>query len=148
MLGIPSAGDAVPSRESRVAFLAHYAEASAARLDALRERVDDDEWWEAEVAFFDDRRQRHWIMVRRIAHSAHHRGQLTTMLRQLGLDLHSTYGPTADTGGLMQHQAPVVYAYDGVGSLLQGERAGGRKRPLPVRPAHPVTERPESESPR
>jgi hypothetical protein len=32
----------------------------------------------------------------------------------LNRGLHSTYGPTADTGGLMQSDAPVVYAYPGL----------------------------------
>jgi hypothetical protein len=49
-------------------------------------------------------------MTRRIAHSAHHRGQQTAMLRMLGRDLHSTYGPTADTGGLPADDAPTLYA--------------------------------------
>ena len=48
------------------------------------------------------------------------------MLRMLGRDLHSNYGPTADTGGLMQNQAPTIYAYDGVEALLAGEPNGVR----------------------
>jgi DinB family len=53
-------------------------------------------------------------MTRRMTHTAQHRGQLLAMLRQLGHDLHSTYGPTADTGGLMQNHAPTIYAYASV----------------------------------
>jgi hypothetical protein len=64
------------------------------------------------------------------------------MLRMLGRDLHSTYGPTADTGGLMQHHAPTTYAYGGVEALLDGESRGGAKTPLPGPADHPVTERP------
>lgn len=81
-------------------------------------------------------------MTRRIAHTAHHRGQQTAMLRELGRDLHSTYGPTADTGGLAKDKPPIVYAYDDVASLLAGEAQGGRKRALPAPVARPVTERP------
>jgi hypothetical protein len=87
-------------------------------------------------------RSRAWILVRRIAHTAHHRGQQTILLRQLGRELHSTYGPTADTGGLMAHQAPTVYPYPDERALLEGEAAGGRKRPLPGPGSHPATERP------
>ena len=70
---------------------------SAKRLDVLRSK-EDDAWWEEEVAFFDVRRSRAWIMVRRIAHTSHHRGQQMAMLRMLGRDVYSNYGPTADTG--------------------------------------------------
>ena len=67
------------------------------------------------------------------------------MLRMLGHDLHSNYGPTADTGGLMQNHAPTVYAYPNVDALLRGEAEGGAKAALPGASAKPVTERPASE---
>ena len=40
------------------------------------------------------------------------------MLRMLGHDLHSNYGPTADTGGLMQNHAPTIYAYPNADALF------------------------------
>jgi hypothetical protein len=83
-------------------------------------------------------------MVRRMTHTSHHRGQLMAMLRMLGHDLHSNYGPTADTGGLMQNHAPTIYAYGGIDELLRGEEAGGSKRPLPGGGSKPVTERPDA----
>lgn len=140
MFGIAVPGDVLPADASRLGFLRHYAAAAAARRDALA--AGDDAWWEQEVAFFEARRPRTWIMVRRIAHTAHHRGQQTNLLRAFGCALHSTYGPTADTGGLAKDKPPVVYAYDDAASLLAGEAAGGRKRALPPSPARPVTERP------
>ena len=82
-------------------------------------------------------------MVRRIAHTAHHRGQLTAMLRMLNRELHSTYGPTADTGGLMQTKAPTVYAYADIDELIEKETADGAKAPLAATGDKPVTERPE-----
>jgi len=81
-------------------------------------------------------------MVRRIAHTAHHRGQLMAMLRMLGCDIHSNYGPTADTGGLMQNGAATIYAYPSLDSLLEEEGKGGHKKPLPGKADKPVTERP------
>ena len=60
----------------------------------------------------------------------------------LGRDLHSNYGPTADTGGLMQNKAPVIYAYADLDALLEGEAAGGRKAALPGPGDSPATERP------
>jgi hypothetical protein len=62
----------------------------------------------------------------------------------LGRDLHSNYGPTADTGGLMQNHAPTIYAYQGIAALLQGETHSGAKSDLPTPPVGAVTERPNS----
>jgi hypothetical protein len=81
-------------------------------------------------------------MVRRIAHTSHHRGQLMAMLRMLGRDLHSNYGPTADTGGLMANHAPTIYAYESLEELLDGEMHGGAKAKLPGAEGKAVTERP------
>jgi hypothetical protein len=81
-------------------------------------------------------------MTRRIVHTAHHRGQQIAMLRMFGHGLHSNYGPTADTGGLMQNHAPTIYAYSNLQALLDGESAGGRKSRLPDGGQNPVTERP------
>jgi len=65
------------------------------------------------------------------------------ILRMLGRDLHSNYGPTADTGGLMQNHAPTIYAYSGLDALFDGEVAGGAKTPLPGSGGKAVTERPD-----
>jgi len=93
------------------------------------------------VKFFDVPRTRAWVMTRRMTHTSHHRGQLMAMLRMLGRDLHSNYGPTADTGGLMQNHAPTIYAYESLEAMLTGEVAGGAKAKLPGGGGKPVTER-------
>jgi len=138
-LGVDVSRLPLPRSEERLEFIRQYTRDSAARLARLRDTRE--QWWEEEVAFFDTVRTRSWVMVRRIAHTAHHRGQQTTLLRMLGRDLHSTYGPTADTGGLMADQAPTIYPYDDEAELVIGEAAGGRKRELPPRSGRPVTER-------
>jgi uncharacterized damage-inducible protein DinB len=140
MLGIDVGAPPLPAKETRMEFIQRYAEDSKKRLEALQAK--DESWWESETKFFDVPRSRAWVMVRRIAHTAHHRGQQMTLLRMLGRDLHSNYGPTADTGGLMQDHAPTIYAYDSVEALMVGERAGGAKRLLPGSGGKPVTERP------
>jgi len=141
MLGIDLGAMPLPEIETRLAFLERYAQASATRLERLR--VQTPEWWTGEAQFFEVRRSRAWIVVRRLVHSSHHRGQLTAYLRMLGRELHSTYGPTSDTGGLPAHQAPVIYAYDSVDQLLQGEWRGGTKHALPGPPKDKqYTERP------
>ena len=130
----------LPDQETRVAFIRRYAEDSGRRLAALRQK--DTRWWEELTDFFDVKRSRAWIMIRRLTHSSHHRGQQMAMLRMLGRDLHSNYGPTADTGGLMQNHAPTIYAYRDVDALLDGEGGGGEKSPLPGARGQRVTERP------
>jgi uncharacterized damage-inducible protein DinB len=140
MLGIDVGAPSLPKPETRLEFMKRYAEDSGKRLATLREKSEA--WWEEEVAFFNVRRSRAWVMTRRLTHTAHHRGQQIAMLRMLGHDLHSNYGPTADTGGLMANHAPTIYAYPSLEALLKGEAAGGAKAPLPGPGDKPVTERP------
>jgi uncharacterized damage-inducible protein DinB len=140
MLGINVDAPPLPATETRLEFIRRYAEDSGKRLSALQAR--NELWWEEETKFFDTRRSRAWVMVRRIAHTAHHRGQQMAILRMLGRDLHSNYGPTADTGGLMASAAPTIYAYPSLDALLQGEATGGAKKSLPGPGAKPATERP------
>jgi uncharacterized damage-inducible protein DinB len=140
MLGIDVGVPPLPEQETRLEFIRRYAEDSGKRVEALRTK--DEAWWEGQTKFFDVPRSRAWVMTRRIAHTAHHRGQQMAMLRMLAHDLHSNYGPTADTGGLMQNHAPTVYAYADLPALLDGEAAGGRKSTLPGGGEKPVTERP------
>ena len=140
LLGIDVGARPLPEAETRMGFLREYAQDSEKRLQALGGMGDG--WWQEVVSFFNVPRPRTWVMVRRIAHTAHHRGQQTALLRVLGRQLHSTYGPTADTGGLMRERAPTIYAYRDEGALLAGETAGGRKAALPGPGATPPTERP------
>jgi len=127
---------------TRLEFILRYAEDSGRRLATLRQTKES--WWEDDVRFFDVPRSRAWIVTRRIAHTSHHRGQLMAMLRMIGHDVHSNYGPTADTGGLMQHHAPTIYAYPSLKTLLESEAAGGAKAALPGASDQPVTERPDA----
>ena len=130
----------MPKQEVRLEFIRRYEEDSGKRLAALRNK--EEEWWEGETTFFDVPRSRAWVMMRRIAHTAHHRGQQLALLRVLGREQYSNYGPTADTGGLMQNHAPTIYAYVNLQALVEGEAAGGRKTKLPGPGIKPVTERP------
>ena len=139
MLGIEVSRPAVPPDERRLAFLDHYAAVSAERLAALRAKRGD--WWEEDAPFFEVQRARAWIFLRRLTHSAHHRGQLTVYLRLLGKPLYSTYGPTADTGGLFASGAPTIYRYGSLEALLEAEAEGGAWPALPGPGASPPTER-------
>jgi len=140
MLGIDVGAPPLPAPERRLGFIKRYAEDSGRRLAALQQKPDS--WWEDQTTFFDVRRSRAWVMTRRLTHTSHHRGQQMAMLRMIGRELHSNYGPTADTGGLMQNHAPTIYAYASLDALLLGEAAGGRKSALPGPGDKPATERP------
>jgi len=140
MLGIDVGAPPLPERETRFEFIKRYADDSGKRLERLRQT--DERWWEQSISFFDVQRSRAWVVTRRLTHTSHHRGQQMAMLRMLGRDLHSNYGPTADTGGLMQNHAPTIYAYSSLEALLEGEGRGGVKASLPGAPGRPVTERP------
>jgi len=131
MLGIAVSRAALPAQETRLAFLDHYGACAAERLAILGQQPDD--WYQQETTFFDVPRSRAWVLTRRFTHSAHHRGQLTVYLRLWGQPLYSTYGPTADTGGLFQNGARVIYRY-----------GSADDEPLPVATAKPLTERPSS----
>ena len=140
ILGVDVGAPPLPAREVRWEFMARYAEDSAKRLEVLRAKQEP--WWQQTVTFFDVPRSRAWVMTRRMTHTAQHRGQLLAMLRMLGHDLHSTYGPSADTGGLMQNHAPTIYAYASLEQMLEEEAKCGRKSALPPPTGLPVTERP------
>jgi len=141
MFAIDVAAPPLPPTESRMEFIKQYALDSGKRLAELQKK--ETFWWEEKARFFDVVKSRAWIMTRRLTHTSHHRGQQMAMLRMLGRSLHSNYGPTADTGGLMQNHAPTIYAYSSLEALLQNEAAGGKKSPLPGTAGKPVTERPD-----
>ena len=136
MLGIDVGAPPLPASERRMEFMKRYSEDSGKRLAALQSKGDS--WWEADTKFFEVQRPRAWVIVRRMTHTSHHRGQLMEMLRMLGRDVHSNYGPTADTGGLMANHAPTIYAY----GSLEAALAGGVKAVLPGAGGKAVTERP------
>lgn len=140
MFGIDVGAPPLPAEETRLAFIRRYAEDSGRRLDRLETR--DADWWRQDVAFFDTTHSRAWIMVRRVAHTAHHRAEQSTLLRLLGRRVWSIYGPSVDTGGLPANGAPTIYAYPDVAALLAGESRGGAKASLPGPGPHPSTERP------
>lgn len=142
MFGIDVKAPPLPKTESRLEFIKRYAEDSKNRLAILKTK--DKTWWEQRVSFFETKRMRTWIMVRRIAHTANHRGEQTVLLRLLGKQVHSIYGPSADTGGLPQNNALTVYAYPDIDTLIEGESQGGRKAPLPGSGDRPCTERPDT----
>jgi hypothetical protein len=139
MLGIVISRPALPSQETRPAFLDHYAVCSSERLALLGRQAES--WFDEPTQFFDVLRSRAWVLTRRFTHSAHHRGQLTTYLRLWGQPLYSTYGPTADTGGLFQNGAKIIYRYRSIEDLRAAASHDTVPPPLPDLGTTPVSER-------
>lgn len=84
----PGSAPSAPAYLDRVVALARN------RLLPLAQA--DQDFWLAEVPFFDVRRQRIWVFWRRVLHTAHHRAQVGVCLRMLEDQVPPTYGPTAD----------------------------------------------------
>lgn len=103
MLGI-DVGEILPAEYTQRGFVEKYRSDAEKRLAILREKPDA--WWEETTRFFDVPRSRAWVLVRRMNHASHHRGQLVVYLRLLERPVPSVYGPTADTDG------KVIYKFD------------------------------------
>ena len=71
--GIEVGSTPLPQAQDRLGFITRYWQDSARRLEAMQTK--DDAFWEQEISFFDTPRSRAWILVRRVAHTSHHRGQ-------------------------------------------------------------------------
>jgi uncharacterized damage-inducible protein DinB len=96
MLGV-DVGDFLPKEQTKRAYIEKYRSDAQKRLTILRAKQDP--WWQEDTKFFDVPRSRAWVLVRRMNHATHHRGQLVVYLRLLEQRVPSIYGPTADTGG-------------------------------------------------
>jgi len=90
----PAPDKVLPSPLTVESALHRFVELAAARLSFFANQTES--WWMTVVPFFDVERQRIWIFWRRALHTAHHRTQLTVVLRLLDRNVPSTYGPTAD----------------------------------------------------
>lgn len=88
-------------------------------------------------------RGRAWIMVRRVAHTTHHRAEPTTWLQLLGRSVQGVYGLAIDTSGLPANRAATIYAFPDVAVLVDAESPGRAKAPLPRPGPIPSTEGPD-----
>jgi uncharacterized damage-inducible protein DinB len=79
---------------SVAAYVARLVSLAVPRLGPIA--AGDEAFWLEEVPFFDVRRQRIWVVWRRVLHTAHHRAQVGVCLRLLEDRVPATYGPTAD----------------------------------------------------
>ena len=91
----PVPKDAPPGSPGEMAAARERSHAALAA--AVRERGED--WLEGEVEAYGMRERRIDILHLLLRHEAHHRGQLTILLRLAGGRIPPVYGPTADEGG-------------------------------------------------
>ena len=119
MLGIAASRPALPAHETRAAFIEHYGACSAERLEILGRQP-------GRLA----RRRRHILrcpaLARVGADAAAHAFRASPravdrLPAALGTGAHlSTYGPTADTGGLFQNGARVILSLWPAGRRARG----------------------------
>ncbi len=80
-----------------------YADLSKALADAVRQRWNDNSLDE-EISMFGENWPKRQVLTSLIKHQIHHRGQLTIVMRQAGLKVTGTYGPSFEEWASMGMQ--------------------------------------------
>ncbi len=101
----PTHDAAVPAQASAV--LAAYEQAAASAARVIRES-----WTDAALLVEDDmygeRWKRGFTLACLILHQAHHRGQMTVLMRQAGLAVPGVYGPAREEWAAFGQPAPAI----------------------------------------
>jgi len=101
----PGEGDPPPATAIEIA--AAYRTASRSLANELREQ-----WTDATLTEVDDMYGDSWLrgatLMSLLLHEAHHRGQLTVLMRQAGLVVPGTHGPSREEWGQWGMEPPVV----------------------------------------
>jgi uncharacterized damage-inducible protein DinB len=99
-----------PAEDASVPPLAVIADTYATCADAVREAVArrwTDALLEERIPMYGEAWRRGDVLVALILHQAHHRGQMTVLMRQAGLRVPGVYGPAAEEWTAMGLNAPV-----------------------------------------
>jgi uncharacterized damage-inducible protein DinB len=99
----PSIGDPVPASAAEI--VAQYERASASVIEQVAAWSDD--MLEAGVDMYGRSFKRGFVLDMLIRHEAHHRGQMTVLMRQAGLGVAGPYGPSREEWagmGMVAHQ--------------------------------------------
>jgi len=103
-VGGPSHASLPP--KSAAAIAATYEQASQAVADGVAR------WTDATLDVEDDMYGQKWArgmtLLALVVHQAHHRGQMTVLMRQAGLKVPGVYGPSRDEWAKMGMQPPAV----------------------------------------
>jgi uncharacterized damage-inducible protein DinB len=98
----PDVGDPVP--QSAAEILRAYQRASASVLEQATTRWSDD-MVEDEIPAYGQTFKRGQMMDMLIRHEAHHRGQMTMLMRMAGLPVAGPYGPSREGWAAMGLEA-------------------------------------------
>ncbi len=95
-----------PPPKAAAAIVATYETASQAVADGAAR------WTDATLEVEDDMYGQKWArgmtLLALVVHQAHHRGQMTVLMRQAGLKVPGVYGPSRDEWAAMGMQPPAV----------------------------------------
>lgn len=101
----PEASAPVPTRAADIVDA--YAAASRALTEAVRSS-----WTDESLAETDDMYGQRWkrgiTLLALVSHQAHHRGQMTVLMRQAGLPVPGVYGPAREQWSAMGMEPPAV----------------------------------------
>ncbi len=94
--GLPVTG---PAQDAPIPTLPRIVDAYAAAARSVRESVAarwTDAMLEERIPMYGEQWRRGDVLMALIAHQAHHRGQMTVLMRQAGLQVPGVYGPAAE----------------------------------------------------
>jgi uncharacterized damage-inducible protein DinB len=95
----------VPARAADI--VEAYAGASRALMEAIRSSWTDDSLEESDD-MYGQRWKRGATLLALVSHQAHHRGQMTVLMRQAGLRVPGVYGPAREDWSTMGMEPPAV----------------------------------------
>jgi uncharacterized damage-inducible protein DinB len=105
--GLPLSGPGVddPIPASAKEILRKYSEAAISLLEQVKER-----WTDATLEVKDEMYGEQWsrgeTLTALVFHQVHHRGQMTVLMRQAGLEIPGLYGPARQEWGMFGMQPP------------------------------------------
>jgi len=98
--GVKGPGDGDPVPDKAQALVDAYGEAAGSLADAVRAGGNDAALPE-EVPMYGDQWAKGRVLSIIIRHEAHHRGQMTVLMRQAGLKVPGVYGPAREEWAAM-----------------------------------------------
>lgn len=94
-----------PVPDSAEFILKSYEKASNAFMQAVKSQLINENLDE-EIDFFGNRMTKGTLLLLIIQHQIHHRGQMTVLMRQAGLQVPGIYGPSKDEWSQIGMDAP------------------------------------------
>jgi uncharacterized damage-inducible protein DinB len=98
----PEMNEPVPASAAEI--VQRYERASASVLEQVTTRWTDD-MLEDDIAMYGRSFKRGNVLEMLIRHEAHHRGQMTVLMRQAGVPVTGAYGPSREEWALMGMEA-------------------------------------------